>query len=71
MWPTWVLTVASESAGEAIFSCYRGWSSSSSGMTVSNHPLVILVRPGMKVRPVHFQTVVARPEGQQVMLAGV
>jgi hypothetical protein len=28
--------------------------------------LVIWVRPGMKVRPVHFQTVVARPEGQQV-----
>jgi hypothetical protein len=27
-------------------------------MTVSGHPLVILVRPGMNVRPVHFQVVV-------------
>jgi hypothetical protein len=40
-----------------------------SGMTVSGHPLVILVRPGMKVRPFHFQMVVARPVGQQVALA--
>src|SRR5579859_6048916 len=28
--------------------------------------VVMWVRPGMKVRPVHFQRVVARPAGQQV-----
>jgi hypothetical protein len=43
----------------------------SSRMTLPGHPLVIWVRPGMKVRPVHFQRVVARPDGQQVALAGM
>ncbi len=33
--------------------------------------LVILVRPGMNLRPVHFQMVTARPVGQQVALLGL
>ena len=40
-------------------------------MTASAYRLVILVRPGMNLRPVHFQVVTARPEGQQVALLGL
>jgi len=44
---------------------------SSPGMTDFGYRLTILVRPGMNLRPVHFQRVVARPEGQQVPLLGL
>ncbi len=35
-----------------------------------SHPLVIFVRPGLKVLPVHFHMEVARPVGQQSALPG-
>jgi hypothetical protein len=88
MWPTWVLTVASEMGGTVAISVLdkpepTGARIGARGdlqlrlaveaiiLGDDGYLLVILVRPGMKVRPVHLQRVVARPDGQQVALAGV